>query len=130
MQRRNRKEIRKTARAVPRRRPGFLAALDAVGERVVEAVAGLWLGVAIAALVVYGAAADVGRYMTGENLLRPPDHLCRPLIGQGPYLDGDRVTIGVDSDFVCDGYSGGWEAPGERAQRLARLNGPPIIPME
>jgi hypothetical protein len=130
MLRRNRKENCKAARAIARDRPGLLARVDAIGERVVEAVAGIWLGIAIAALVACGAAADVGRYMTGENLVRPPTQLCRPMIGQGPYLDGDQVTVGIDSNFICNGYSGDWERPQARMQRLAKLNGPPLIPME
>jgi hypothetical protein len=129
MARRNSKEkIRAIARVLPRQ-AHVLAALDRVGGPLVEGIAGLWLGIALAALVACAASADIGRYVTGEALMPTPDRLCQAVIGQSPSLDGDRVTLG-ESVLVCDGTSGNWETTDARAQRLARLMMPPLAPMD
>jgi hypothetical protein len=95
----------------------LITALERMGERLIEGIAGLWLGLALAALVGVMASPGFQRSLSGEPLLGTADHLCRPRIGGGPYLDGDRVTLADGAILVCDGVSGSWESPAARTQR-------------
>lgn len=114
MKRHSRKpNSRPTGRALPT----LVTALDRMGASLVEGIAGLWLGLALAALAGLLASPDFQRRLSGEPLLGTPDHLCQPRIGGGPYLDGDRVTLADGTSLICDGVSGGWESPAARAQR-------------
>lgn len=107
------------SRPAGRALPLLASALDRLGESLVEGIAGLWLGLALTALVGLAASPGFQRSLSGELLLGTPDHLCQPRIGGGPYLDGDRVTLADGAILVCDGVSGGWESPAARAQRRA-----------
>jgi hypothetical protein len=110
-------------RPVGRPHPGLLlAALDGMGESLVEGIVGLWLGLALTALVAWGASADFQNSLSGAALRGTPDHLCAPRIGGGPYLDGDRVTLANGDSLICDGVTGGWQSPAARAARGADID--------
>src|SRR5690348_2200344 len=81
------------ARPANRLFPAWRAALDGIGSGLVEAIVGLWLGLALAALAAWIATPEFQRGLSVEILLGTPDHLCQPRIGGGPYLDGDGVTL-------------------------------------
>ena len=107
------------ARPTSRPFPTLLTLLDRIGGALVEGIAGLWLGLALAVLAAWLAAQPMHHLLSGETVLGTPDHLCTPRIGGGPYLDGDRVTLADGSALICDGISGNWESPAARAQRRA-----------
>ena len=114
---------REVGRPVSRALPAVLGLIDAAGQSLVEGIVGLWLGVALAALVAWSASAQGERILAGAAIFGAPDRLCQPRIGGGPYFDGDSVVLANGTVLVCDGISGNWESEAARADRRAALAG-------
>jgi len=81
-----------------------------------EAVLGIALGAALAAPLEFGFVAATGHQTLAQEMI---PHVCPPL-GKpaGPGLDGDRIAVAGTGVLVCDGHSGTWVAPEERARHV------------
>ena len=84
--------------------------------RLFEAFFGIALGAAITAPIEFGFIVMNGRQTVAQEMI---PHVCPPL-GKppGPGLDGDRVSVAGKGVLVCDGSSGKWVAPEERARHV------------
>ena len=83
--------------------------------RLFEALFGIAIGAALTAPVEIGFFAASGHKTMAQEMI---PRVCEPL-GKpaGPGLDGDRVTV-AGKLLVCDGHSGKWVAPEERARHV------------
>jgi hypothetical protein len=84
--------------------------------RLFEALFGIALGAALTAPLEFGFVAMSGRQTMAQEVI---PHVCPPL-GKppGPGLDGDRISVAGKGLLVCDGSSGKWVAPEERARHV------------
>jgi len=81
-----------------------------------EALFGIAIGAAIATPLELGFVAMNGRQTQAQEVI---PHVCPPL-GKpaGPGLDGDHVSLAEKGLLVCDGSSGKWVPPEERARHV------------
>ena len=85
-------------------------------SKLFEAFFGIAIGMAITAPLEFGIIAMMGHRTMAQEMI---PHVCPPL-GKppGPGLDGDRVSLPGKGLLVCDGSSGKWVAPEERARHV------------
>ena len=83
--------------------------------RLFEALFGIAIGAAITAPIELGLLVMNGHQSQAQTVI---PHVCPPL-GKpaGPGLDGDRIAVS-DKLLVCDGSSGKWVPPEERAKHV------------
>ena len=96
--------------------------------RLMEAGLGIGIGVALALPLELGVLAASGHQSHADEMIA---RVCPPL-GQpaGPGLDGDRLALPGQGLLICDGTSGKWEKPEERAEHVRQrvINMPWAIP--
>ena len=85
-------------------------------HKLFEAFFGIAIGMAITAPLEFGVIAMMGHRSMAQEMI---PHVCPPL-GKppGPGLDGDRVSLPEKGLLVCDGTSGTWVTPAERAAHV------------
>ena len=83
--------------------------------RLFEALFGIAIGAALTAPIELGLLVMNGRQSVAQEMI---PHVCPPLGSPpGPGLDGDKVHMAGKLQ-VCDGTSGKWVSPEERAKNV------------
>ena len=83
--------------------------------RLFEALFGIAIGAALTAPIELGLLVLNGRQSVAQEVI---PHVCPPLgHPPGPGLDGDKVQVAGKLQ-VCDGSSGKWVTPEERAKNV------------
>ena len=85
-------------------------------KKLFEAFFGIAIGMALTAPIEFGVIAATGHKSMAQEAI---PRVCLPL-GKpaGPGLDGDRISVAGKGVLVCDGASGKWVSPEERARHL------------
>ena len=81
-----------------------------------EALFGIAIGAALTAPLEIALIAMSGHQTLAQEAI---PHVCPPLgTPPGPGLDGDRIATADKGALVCDGSSGQWVTPEERARHV------------